>query len=80
MQARQAGRLHRRRAFQGSPPPVGTNHRLGSNRPAWIGHDAMSIDWMQTAEISEAIPPAYNDFIARRFLMTRALYGAETAA
>jgi DNA (cytosine-5)-methyltransferase 1 len=29
--------------------------------------DAMQIDWMTMAELSQAIPPAYSEFIARQF-------------
>ena len=36
--------------------------------------DAMQIDWMGRGELSQAIPPAYSEFIARQFL------GLETKA
>lgn len=32
---------------------------------------AMAIDWMSVAELSQAIPPAYSEFIARQFLQQR---------
>ena len=31
-------------------------------------HDAMGIDWMRRAELAEAIPPAYTEFIGRQLL------------
>lgn len=33
---------------------------------------AMEIDWMELAELSEAIPPAYSEFLAQRWLALRA--------
>lgn len=33
---------------------------------------AMGIDWMSTADLSQAIPPAYSEFLARAFLSRRA--------
>ena len=48
---------------------AGKNHRSGSNLPLDHGFIAMGIDWpMTTAEISEAIPPAYSRFVAEAFL------------
>lgn len=32
------------------------------------GRKAMGIDWMTRGELSESIPPAYSEFIAREFL------------
>jgi DNA (cytosine-5)-methyltransferase 1 len=49
-------------------PPVGKNHVSGSNLPITVGWEAMGIDWMTGAEISEAIPPAYSHFVARAWL------------
>jgi DNA (cytosine-5)-methyltransferase 1 len=33
-----------------------------------VGREAMGIDWMSRGELSEAIPPAYSEFIGRQFL------------
>jgi DNA (cytosine-5)-methyltransferase 1 len=33
--------------------------------------EAMDIDWMTGAELSQAIPPAYSEFIARQWLGSR---------
>jgi DNA (cytosine-5)-methyltransferase 1 len=48
----------------------GKNHTSGSNIPRPLGFRAMGIplDTMTTAEISEAIPPAYSKFIAEAWL------------
>jgi hypothetical protein len=41
----------------------------------------MRIDWMTGEELSEAIPPAYAEFIARQFLRSRLFdQGSEAAA
>ena len=48
-------------------------------KDVWVGGhkaaaaEAMGIDWMTLAEVSEAIPPAYSEFIARAFLRQRDL-------
>jgi DNA (cytosine-5)-methyltransferase 1 len=57
---------------------AGDNHRSGSNVAAEIGFAAMGIPFgsMTTAEISDAIPPAYSRFIAEQWLQSR----EETAA
>jgi DNA (cytosine-5)-methyltransferase 1 len=47
---------------------AGKNHRSGSNLPISVGREAMEIDWMSGAELSEAIPPAYSRFIRRGVL------------
>jgi DNA (cytosine-5)-methyltransferase 1 len=36
-----------------------------------IGRAAMGIDWMSRDELSQAIPPAYSEFLARAFLRQR---------
>src|SRR5271166_4376339 len=54
--------------FRDRRRPTGTNHRPNSNIPAAVGHAAIGIDWMQTAEISDAIPPAYAKFIGEQWL------------
>ena len=50
---------------------AGKNHRSGSNFDVNDMRAAMGIDWMTTAELSEAIPPAYSRFIAAAFLKTQ---------
>jgi hypothetical protein len=53
--------------------PTGKNHVSGSNLPISVGREAMQIDWMTGAEISEAIPPAYARYVAEAFLAQHAL-------
>ncbi len=36
--------------------------------PLEVQRAAMGIDWLGTAELSQAIPPAYSEFLARAFL------------
>ena len=55
-----------------------TGHAGGSSkRDGWKngGTDewriAMGIDWMTGNELAESIPPAYSEYIARQFLLTR---------
>jgi DNA (cytosine-5)-methyltransferase 1 len=40
--------------------------------PLEVQQKAMGIDWMGLEELSQAIPPAYSEFIARAFLANRA--------
>ena len=47
---------------------AGKNHRSGSNLPISVGREAMGMPWVTGAELSEAIPPAYAQFIAEAFL------------
>lgn len=57
------GREVRNRVRMGADPK-GT--RCGLRVSTSIGRDAMGIDWMTRAEMSEAIPPAYSEFLARQ--------------
>lgn len=40
----------------------------GGNCPVDAARDAMGIDWMSKAELNEAIPPAYSEYIGRFLL------------
>ena len=53
--------------------PTGKNHASGSNLSIAVGREAMRMPWATGAEISEAIPPAYAEYIARQFLRSRSL-------
>jgi DNA (cytosine-5)-methyltransferase 1 len=44
--------------------PIFRRKHLGTD----VGRTAMGIDWMNREELSEAIPPAYSEFIGRAFL------------
>ena len=48
--------------------PQGENHVSGSNLPITVGCEAMGMPWASGQEISEAIPPAYSEHLARQFL------------
>jgi DNA (cytosine-5)-methyltransferase 1 len=48
----------------------GKHHTSGSNLPIAVGREAMRMPWATCEEISEAIPPAFAEFIARQFLRT----------
>ena len=43
----------------------------GSNLPITVGREAMRMPWVSGAELAEAIPPAYSEYIARQFLRVR---------
>lgn len=45
---------------------------------SYVGPEAMGIDWMTGAELSQAIPPAYSYYIGRQALL--AILGATGAA
>ncbi len=60
-----------------SKPVAGVYGNPHGKRGAWPGmlpsdlstwSDAMGIDWMSAAEITQAVPPAYSEFIAKEFL------------
>ena len=43
-------------------------HAAGRKNNLEVGRKAMGIDWMTRGELSEAIPPAYTEWIGRRIL------------
>lgn len=48
-----------------------TGHAAGRKNKIAEGRKAMGIEWMTRGELSEAIPPAYSEYIARQFLAQR---------
>lgn len=44
-------------------------HAAGRKNNLEVGRKAMGIDWMTRGELSEAIPPAYTEYIGRQLLM-----------
>ncbi len=46
------------------------DHGGNTNKPRNLreGQDAMGIDWMRRYELSQAIPPAYTEFIGRQLI------------
>jgi DNA (cytosine-5)-methyltransferase 1 len=51
--------------------PQGRNHVSGSNLPITVGREAMRMPWANCAELSEAIPPVFAEFIARQWSRSR---------
>ena len=41
---------------------------VGNAHSPALNGEAMGIDWMNRAELSEAIPPAYTEFIGRQLI------------
>ena len=61
------GREVRNRVRMGADPK-GT--RSGRRNNIKVGHQAMGIDWMNRAELSEAVPPAYAELLCRQVIST----------
>jgi DNA (cytosine-5)-methyltransferase 1 len=58
------GKIRNRRAI-----PTGSQRsRVGSTLPLEIGQQAMGIEWMNRAGLSQAIPPAYTRFIGQALI------------
>lgn len=56
-------------AKMGRPPKLGEFIQVvGNFSNVARAREAMGIDWMTRNELSESIPPAYSEFIARQFL------------
>jgi DNA (cytosine-5)-methyltransferase 1 len=51
--------------------PKGKNHVSGSNLPITVGREAMRMPWATGQELSEAVPPAFAEYIARQWLRGR---------
>lgn len=56
-------------AKQGRRPADGEFITVTGNFPgAAIGRQAMGIDWMRRAELTQAIPPAYTEYVGRQLI------------
>jgi DNA (cytosine-5)-methyltransferase 1 len=62
---------HRERAVAVNGHAGGISRRDGRNSTTAERRTAMGIDWMASEELSQAIPPAYSEFLARTFLRQR---------
>lgn len=66
-------------------PGSRTNNRKGNSNSyplakTWQARYAMGIDWMVHAEITQAIPPAYTEFLGKQVLAYLCAMRGETAA
>lgn len=62
---------HRRRTSTFKRPKhfaEGMNISVTGNVGRWVGPACMGIDWMSGAELSQAIPPAYTQFIGEQLI------------
>ena len=50
------------------PPARWYRKNPGQSFNIKIWHDAMGIDWMNRSELTQAIPPAYTEFIGRQII------------
>lgn len=67
----EARRARRAIAVYGDHPQQPGNGTVNRARTLREGQDAMGIDWMDWKPLTQAIPPAYSEFIARAFLAQR---------
>ena len=62
-------------AVYGDHPEDSAIHRANDDKPGLtrraatleVGSKAMGIDWMPWKELTQAIPPAYSEYIARQY-------------
>src|SRR5258706_4040975 len=66
----------RRLGQAAAQPPVRYGRTWDKNFSGEEGRETMGIDWMTTAKLSQAIPPAYSECLRRQ--SSRACYGAVT--
>lgn len=58
------GKVRNRRAI----PSGSQRSRVGTTLPLETGQAAMGIDWLNRGKLSQAVPPAYTEWIARQWL------------
>ncbi len=64
----EARRARRAIAVNGDHPQQPGTGTVNRARTTQEGRDAMGIDWMDWRPLTQAIPPAYSEFIAKQFL------------